>query len=195
MDKVKLIQGLIITGLITIAVGIIWFKIYLITPRFFIYKNKALEFSLQLPSYWENKYKVIENESPPAALFLYQSAKSEPQLIFGIAKITEADWQSITLDRVKKPVSRQLVTAGDSIFYAYWLPNNPYRGVEARNYLTMVRDLSQILNSFSLKTSGLPPTSTVCIQVITPAENTITGEIKDFPTPCEVPEGWEIISP
>ena len=33
----------------------------------------------------------------------------------------------------------------------------------------------------------------VCIQVITPAKNTQTGEIKEFPTPCDVPEGWEII--
>lgn len=30
----------------------------------------------------------------------------------------------------------------------------------------------------------------VCIQVITPAKNQQTGECKDFPTPCDVPEGW-----
>ncbi|HYE22421.1 MAG TPA: hypothetical protein VD998_02405 [Verrucomicrobiae bacterium] len=33
----------------------------------------------------------------------------------------------------------------------------------------------------------------VCIQVITPARNPFTGEIKEFPTPCDVPEGWERI--
>lgn len=31
----------------------------------------------------------------------------------------------------------------------------------------------------------------VCIQVITPAQNPLTGEVRDFPTPCDVPEGWE----
>ncbi len=31
----------------------------------------------------------------------------------------------------------------------------------------------------------------VCIQVITPAKNPRTGECKDFPTPCDVPRGWE----
>lgn len=31
----------------------------------------------------------------------------------------------------------------------------------------------------------------VCIQVITPARNPATGEIREFPTPCDVPEGWE----
>lgn len=30
-----------------------------------------------------------------------------------------------------------------------------------------------------------------CIQVITPAKNLATGECKEFPTPCNVPEGWK----
>lgn len=33
----------------------------------------------------------------------------------------------------------------------------------------------------------------ICIQVITPAKNSETGEVKDFPTPCDVPEGWEVV--
>lgn len=31
-----------------------------------------------------------------------------------------------------------------------------------------------------------------CIQVITFAENPETGECEMFPTPCDVPEGWEL---
>jgi len=31
----------------------------------------------------------------------------------------------------------------------------------------------------------------ICIQVITPAKNSETGECKNFPTPCDVPVGWE----
>lgn len=34
-----------------------------------------------------------------------------------------------------------------------------------------------------------------CIQVITPARNPETGEIHEFPTPCDVPDGWEEIEP
>lgn len=34
----------------------------------------------------------------------------------------------------------------------------------------------------------------VCIQVITPATNEKTGECKEFPTPCDVPDGWEKIN-
>lgn len=38
-----------------------------------------------------------------------------------------------------------------------------------------------------------PRENRICIQVVTPAKNTQTGEIKDFPTPCDVPEGWEAL--
>jgi hypothetical protein len=38
-----------------------------------------------------------------------------------------------------------------------------------------------------------PPTDEVCIQVITPAQNPVTGEVKEFGTPCAVPVGWEVI--
>ncbi len=34
----------------------------------------------------------------------------------------------------------------------------------------------------------------LCAQVITPARNLATGEIKEFPTPCDVPEGWETVA-
>lgn len=33
----------------------------------------------------------------------------------------------------------------------------------------------------------------MCVQVITPAKNPDTGEVVDFPTPCDVPEGWEVV--
>lgn len=32
-----------------------------------------------------------------------------------------------------------------------------------------------------------------CAQVMTPAVNPDTGDIKEFPTPCDVPKGWEVI--
>lgn len=35
--------------------------------------------------------------------------------------------------------------------------------------------------------------STMCIQVIAPARNKITGETKEFPTPCDIPDGWEAL--
>ena len=38
-----------------------------------------------------------------------------------------------------------------------------------------------------------PSEDEFCIQVITPARDPKTGECKDFPTPCDVPEGWEAV--
>ncbi|MDA2936296.1 DUF5667 domain-containing protein [Patescibacteria group bacterium AH-259-L05] len=37
------------------------------------------------------------------------------------------------------------------------------------------------------------PKPVICIQVITPAKNPKTGECKNFPTPCDVPEHWETV--
>lgn len=37
------------------------------------------------------------------------------------------------------------------------------------------------------------PKKTACAEVITPAKNPATQEIRDFPTPCDVPQGWQII--
>ncbi len=33
----------------------------------------------------------------------------------------------------------------------------------------------------------------MCAHVITPARNPETGDIREFPTPCDVPDGWELI--
>lgn len=33
----------------------------------------------------------------------------------------------------------------------------------------------------------------ICVQVITKAKNPQTGEVRDFPTPCDVPNGWEVV--
>lgn len=34
-----------------------------------------------------------------------------------------------------------------------------------------------------------------CVQMITYAVNPETGEVVAFPTPCDVPEGWEVVPP
>ena len=35
--------------------------------------------------------------------------------------------------------------------------------------------------------------SEICAQVITSARNPETGDIQEFPTPCDVPKNWEVI--
>lgn len=45
------------------------------------------------------------------------------------------------------------------------------------------------------RSSELEKENEVCIQVITRARSPETGEERDFPTPCDVPEAWEILEP
>lgn len=59
----------------------------------------------------------------------------------------------------------------------------------------IVEDFQEIMKTFKL-TEPLSLSDTagkVCAQVITRAKNTKTGEIKKFPTPCDVPAGWQIL--
>lgn len=44
---------------------------------------------------------------------------------------------------------------------------------------------------FPTPTPVSPP---VCIQVITNARNPFTGECRAFPTPCDVPSGWQVVA-
>lgn len=65
---------------------------------------------------------------------------------------------------------------------------------EYRYALTWCQAFSVLFNSADLSTISFEDSSSdVCIQVITPARNSTTGEIREFPTPCAVPVGWEVI--
>ena len=50
----------------------------------------------------------------------------------------------------------------------------------------------QILSTFKFLDEATPTPGGLkaCVQVITPAKNPQTGECRQFPTPCDVPEGW-----
>lgn len=61
--------------------------------------------------------------------------------------------------------------------------------------MTSLGELAEIC---AIPVPGLPTAGgngTACIQVITPARNPETGEERDFPTPCDVPQGWEAARP
>lgn len=187
----KTLTKFAVASLVIIGLGIIGYKIYLLTPKFITYENKSLGFTVQIPSYWQGRYLAIDN-GVNLVEFKYQPAKSEQQLIFALAKASVDEWQAISQDRLKKPTSRQLASIGNVVYYAYWLPNNPYSGSEARIYLALVRDITQVLNSFQPGQNNFIKPE-VCIQVITPAKDPVTDEIREFPTPCDVPNGWEIL--
>ncbi len=59
----------------------------------------------------------------------------------------------------------------------------------------ILSDYVQVLKTLKLtapKPIAAGDDGTVCAQVITPARNNATGELRDFPTPCSVPAGWTV---
>ena len=51
------------------------------------------------------------------------------------------------------------------------------------------------INYFPQKAAEVPiqENEEQCAQVVTPARNPETGDIREFPTPCDVPDSWELI--
>lgn len=73
----------------------------------------------------------------------------------------------------KNIVIGALIVAVGVLFYIhYW----PLAGQPVKNSVTATTTEPQI-----------------CAQVITPARDPQTGTIKEFPTPCDVPNGWEVV--
>lgn len=47
--------------------------------------------------------------------------------------------------------------------------------------------------SLPVQTTSKPDSGVVCVQVVTPAVDPETAECRKFPTPCDVPAGWELV--
>lgn len=197
MDKNKLYELAILVLLVGLIIIIGWRKYLQLNPGFFSYTNTNYGYSLQLPATWQGYYDVIEQGSGSTTIFMYKALKAEPAQIFSISQVPSSSWQLISQDKFTQPTSRWLAERNGLVFYAQWLANNPYQGQDARNYLAMVRDVSEVLNSYSIiQTNAVPiQDQSVCIQVITTAKNSLTKEVKDFATPCNVPAGWDIVRP
>lgn len=65
----------------------------------------------------------------------------------------------------------------------YQLPQKPERNIVEQQVPDYIKNREQTQIG----------EETYCIQVITTAKDPISGESKDFPTPCDVPEGWIIV--
>lgn len=106
--------------------------------------------------------------------------------------ILHPDWKSLVFQTYKLAgVDVKKYSNADKVFTYIPLPDLPDKQIEFFAELPHA-PIDQILSTFRF----IPSTSSgqikpeICIQVITPARNPQTGEIRDFPTPCDVPEGW-----
>ena len=107
------------------------------------------------------------------------------------------EWASYYLENARRTVFMGMeavegTNSGDGLdpndYYItiFFEKNNRYYDISYR--IDIKKEVSdQILSTFKF----IEPTA--CIQVITPARNIQTGEVRDFPTPCDVPEGWELV--
>lgn len=181
-----------------VAVGAVAFLYWTISP-FFITKTMH-EAVPEGGAMSEMSVPVVDTPTHPASgdVFLithedgsqtirYEnySTLNGPDLFVYLAKDLEAS-EFVSLGRVR-------ATEGN---VNYEVPE----GVDVSEYpyvLTWCRAFGVLFNHANLtplfeKDGG---EEEFCIQVVTSARNPETGEFKEFPTPCDVPEGWEIIMP
>lgn len=194
MNKDKIIVNAAVLILLLVGLLLLWFKFYVSTPHYFSYINTTQGYALLIPADWAGNYEVVESDDLNQTSFMFKSPKQAASLLFLIKKTTVWDWDNLKQNNLAGPVSRELARVGDSVYYAQWLANNPYQQETARIYLDMVRDLSIIFDSFKLSSDFQITKPEFCIQVITKAVNHLTGEIKEFPTPCNIPEDWEVLA-
>jgi hypothetical protein len=89
--------------------------------------------------------------------------------------ISLGDGRATSAVLVADPTTRVVLISGNGHFYEF--------SYQVR-YEQTWHELDQILSTFKFTDDK------VCIQVITGARNPQTGEVRDFPTPCDVPAGW-----
>ncbi len=123
--------------------------------------------------------KIVEADGKTYIRYEDYETLNGPDIFVYLAKDLEAT-EFISLGAVKttKGSANYEVPAGVN------LSEYPY-------VLTWCRAFGVLFNSANI--SSLIKDEAVCVQVITPARNPQTGIIQEFPTPCDVPEGWEVI--
>ena len=185
------------------------------------YINEKYGFEFKYPPQYEayedtpEMVKIITSEN--------RDIKGEPvnnmqiQVINNVEKLGVIDWWNkygpYTSQRSKFggikpdsfPIKNKIVSGINGVYIGgsegvltnyLILPNNN----KILEILVMIPDIDQILSTFKFISTSTPQviesskdSQKICAQVITPAKNTKTGEMRDFPTPCDVPTGWEVI--
>ncbi|GEM_PF-5940388 len=163
------------------------------------YRNEKYGFEIMLPETWKG-YAVITSQWQGQSVSTGKIIDQGPIITLRHPQWTESNPREDMPIMVFTPEQWALVEQGEISLGAAPIPpsilgrNSKYiLALPARyNYdfktgWEEVDDLVHKLKAFE------PETGVACIQVITPARNPQTGEIKDFPTPCDVPEGWVTI--
>ncbi|KKR02565.1 MAG: hypothetical protein UT29_C0001G0045 [Candidatus Yanofskybacteria bacterium GW2011_GWA1_39_13] len=164
------------------------------------YHNEEYGFEFKYPKDWRvdtfsslNFNEGIAIRSPKSNTEVYPY-EATILVKYGSFETSKSAFEENILPNLRKDIDHQIRYAqfNDKDTVAY----SDLGVIETENMVIILGDrlvmisylpgFDQILSTFKFIESE----PTTCIQVITPARNLQTGEIRDFPTPCDVPPGW-----
>lgn len=99
----------------------------------------------------------------------------------GIPFTVELDTQTKTLNYARKPIQQTVLNIGDRMNIYGWQQRQQPSVIEAE----IVRVVAIVKTAIEKD-----PSTRICIQVLATAKNPATGEVRTFPTPCDIPQGW-----
>ena len=189
---------IVILGTVAVVTAaLLWWQGKASEPGRVLHTYSALGFSLELPREWQGSFKEEVQEQ---SVRFVATPKGEPEELMFFVQVAEpVAWELAAGEQ--GPHVRELDRLNGRVYYAGWSVGNPYTGRTGLVYFRMMQVVPEVLDSFKLQGANqserpeAPSGNGFCIQVITPARNKATGEVKDFPTPCDVPEDWEPLPP
>ncbi|MFA4890482.1 MAG: hypothetical protein WC587_02525 [Candidatus Paceibacterota bacterium] len=94
-------------------------------------------------------------------------------------------------DMILSPMGRFIIFTDDfKNLKSVDLNNNLITEIKNSSIGDITRGI-RIAFGLSSKTDREYKNKNICVQIITPAKNFTTGECREFPTPCDVPNDWE----
>ncbi|NOQ37769.1 hypothetical protein GQ472_02665 [archaeon] len=140
----------------------------------------------------ERKVEVSSGKSYMRMSMLYEG--NETIIDFVIYDIVPKSFAQSAKDiKVTAPGAEVLIVEDDPEFAIIFSSISPGETINI-DYEVDAEVDADVVSSFSAEVyASAVGDSPACAQVITPARDFNTGECVEYPTPCDVPEGWDVV--